>query len=43
MNEEKFRSYLVDLSTTTKEYAREAIADYVSARGQTKKITKLVR
>lgn len=33
MSDEKYKNYLIDLGTITKEYAREAIAENVSAKG----------
>ena len=33
MSDEKYKNYLIDLGTLTKEYAREAIAENISAKG----------
>lgn len=33
MSDEKYRNYLADLGAITKEYAREAIVEHVSAKG----------
>ncbi|GIU52338.1 hypothetical protein TUM4438_44790 [Shewanella sairae] len=33
MDSEKYKNYLCDLGTITKEYAREAISEHMAARG----------
>ncbi|MCG9739576.1 hypothetical protein L1D32_15540 [Shewanella insulae] len=35
MDNEKYKNYLCDLGTITKDYAREAVDDYKAAKGTT--------